>query len=1234
MNNHTHNEQLLRGDCTIPLHSTTLKLQLIDCYEHDTNTVNKQYQICLFCITTQSLSVCVKINNYFPYFYVKVPPDEQYEYFVYTLQSDRQIKNKIHDIYQVQKRLFEGYREDNDTFVKLCFNQLRHYNATKWYIMKHTNYTICDTGIPPMLKLFHENDIKTSGWIEVRNFHPIFSKSNYFSSCQYEIEVNNNKDIIPLNDCEEIGPILIASFDIETSTNSMTNFPIFTNKNDKIVQIGTTVRKFSDDDFHIKYIATLGECDNIDGAIVQRCETETELIITWTNFMRKLDPDIITGYNIFGYDYQYIFERAMSLNLVTNICNLSRIKTPLSDVELTIMNGYNFSHEITGKAPQTDEIEENKQEINDNDDNNKNNDNDDDDNYNNNNNNDDDNNNNKNNKEDNEQDNISNNNSFKSSSSHQYILNKIYERKISKFDCIYVRTIGRVNLDLLKYCQENGDRLSSYKLDNVAKHYGLAKGKDDMPYKRIFEIYRNGTSKDKKQVAEYCIQDCNLCNELITKLNVIPNCIGMSSTCYIPLNFLFIRGQGIKIYSLLLKECNEEDYVIPYKRDKKPQFFRGGEVLTANKGFHSYPVSVLDFASLYPSCMISHNLCVSTKLTRDQIATLNLNKDQYNTVEWMEKLSAHYIINMLCSSAPYYYKLLNTYPILRTIFKYDYKVAKKQNITSQTTLQNIENLIGRYFNERNIKFFDDFGIDYDNIRLVEEEDNEYVLKMVKRYYFIKACSSRNSSNGDNSTNNSNNDDNSSNGDHINHKDHRGIIPKILQKLLNKRNETKKLKSKYERCNPFLSKIYDGLQLSYKITANSVYGQLGANFGAFSDLDVAASCTATGRQLLQFAQNNILKFFYKSDAVYGDTDSVFIKFDLKYHDKNCSNHYTLLPIKFKQILQIMTKNKVYTEFAECKEIINSNCTNNDDALIHDKNDLIAYNDDKNRNDIIAYNNDKNGNICYIYAPCNCTYITNNDDALMENIRLAQIADQFITSLLPYHKKIDENGKKVGVHQLEYEKTYQPLILFAKKKYVGKLYVDNPNKWKIDSKGIVLTRRDNCKLLKIIYNECMNNLLNNDINNAIKALDNALNQLLNNHYQLNDFVITKTLKAVYKNEKQPHCMLAKRVQKRDPGNAFKINERIPYCFIEIKKNSSNNASQLQGDMVETPEYIKQHHLKLNFGYYIQKQLMIPILQLFEIVNKKQEAKTIFQNYLRKYNNKKNGLQPINKFFIKKN
>ena len=111
---------------------------------------------------------------------------------------------------------------------------------------------------------------------------------------------------------------------------------------------------------------------------------------------------------------------------------------------------------------------------------------------------------------------------------------------------------------------------------------------------------------------------------------------------------------------------------------------------------------------------------------------------------------------------------------------------------------------------------------------------------------------------------------------------KGIIGTILRHLLGKRKETKK-RMKAEK-DPFKQGLLNSLQLAYKVTANSLYGSLGAKNCKIRFQDLAASTTAYGRKLLNYAREGLERTYgrgARSDCdaqyVYGDTDSVFVKF---------------------------------------------------------------------------------------------------------------------------------------------------------------------------------------------------------------------------------------------------------------------------------------------------------------------------------------------------------------------
>ena len=115
----------------------------------------------------------------------------------------------------------------------------------------------------------------------------------------------------------------------------------------------------------------------------------------------------------------------------------------------------------------------------------------------------------------------------------------------------------------------------------------------------------------------------------------------------------------------------------------------------------------------------------------------------------------------------------------------------------------------------------------------------------------------------------------------------GIIPAVLSDLLGARKSTKKRMNQEK--DDFKKKVLDGLQLAYKVTANSVYGQLGAKTSPIFKLELAACTTSVGRERLTVDATNGVEVwashngYEKPEVVYGDTDSVFVKFSRK--DKN-------------------------------------------------------------------------------------------------------------------------------------------------------------------------------------------------------------------------------------------------------------------------------------------------------------------------------------------------------------
>ncbi len=208
------------------------------------------------------------------------------------------------------------------------------------------------------------------------------------------------------------------------------------------------------------------------------------------------------------------------------------------------------------------------------------------------------------------------------------------------------------------------------------------------------------------------------------------------------------------------------------------------------------------------------------------------------------------------------------------------------------------------------------------------------------------------------------------------------------------------------------------------------------------------------------------------------------------------------------------------------------------------------------------------------------------------------------------------------------------------------------------------------MKDIYGGVIDILMKEqNIQKAIEFLKQSLQDLVDERVPMDKLIITKSLRSGYKNPKAiAHKVLADRIAARDPGNKPTSGDRIPFVYTV-----STNKKALQGEKIETPSFIVEHGVKIDYAFYITNQIMKPVQQLFALVleriwimqkkehstlrtfhkevetlkrtvdedkfsdkleqlrNKKVKA-MLFDDYLRETNNEKEGNQSIMKFFKK--
>jgi DNA polymerase delta subunit 1 len=154
----------------------------------------------------------------------------------------------------------------------------------------------------------------------------------------------------------------------------------------------------------------------------------------------------------------------------------------------------------------------------------------------------------------------------------------------------------------------------------------------DMPIEELFTIYdrtielkkdQDDTDifKDCVRIAEYCGRDAEIPLKIISTLKYLEGWIGLSRACNLHLEAIVNGGQQARVFAELSWRVKETHY-INFPETTWPQNstkYQGATVMNPIAGFYKDPVSTLDFQSLYPSIIITNNLCPSTLVNSPEL---------------------------------------------------------------------------------------------------------------------------------------------------------------------------------------------------------------------------------------------------------------------------------------------------------------------------------------------------------------------------------------------------------------------------------------------------------------------------------------------------------------------------------------------------------------------------------------------------------------------------------------
>jgi len=150
-------------------------------------------------------------------------------------------------------------------------------------------------------------------WVEVpHSKYHIIPQRDRQSNCQIEAYVNYRDLIAHSNDGEwaKMAPLRILSFDIECAGRK----GVFPEANqDPVIQIANVVTRYGEEKPFVRNVFVLDTCSLIVNTQIFEFDAEDKMLLAWRDFLEKVDPDVIIGYNIANFDFPYLLDRAKHL---------------------------------------------------------------------------------------------------------------------------------------------------------------------------------------------------------------------------------------------------------------------------------------------------------------------------------------------------------------------------------------------------------------------------------------------------------------------------------------------------------------------------------------------------------------------------------------------------------------------------------------------------------------------------------------------------------------------------------------------------------------------------------------------------------------------------------------------------------------------------------------------------------------------------------------------------------
>jgi|TARA_B110000238_G_scaffold199525_1_gene246819 DNA polymerase delta subunit 1 len=295
--------------------------------------IDDEHLVSIFGKTQEGKSVCVT-TAFTPYFFVKFPKGA-------TQKTAQEIFDVINRkcpeclvSYSVMKaKDVWGFQNNQEfAYMKIDFVNLAMRRRVDYFLKNAiaissgmVKLKVYESNLDPVLRLMHRTGIQSTGWLHTGDQ----CIRSYLANVDIDLYCNKWNTLKPV-ERDDIAPFVVASFDIECNS-STGKFPNANIIGDACFQIAVSLCKFGEDEPYEKVCLCYKKTE---GADVISFDTEREMLEAFQSYVQKKDIDILTGWNVFGFDFQYIHTRAHLVGCNPNFFKLGKLKDQVCEISI------------------------------------------------------------------------------------------------------------------------------------------------------------------------------------------------------------------------------------------------------------------------------------------------------------------------------------------------------------------------------------------------------------------------------------------------------------------------------------------------------------------------------------------------------------------------------------------------------------------------------------------------------------------------------------------------------------------------------------------------------------------------------------------------------------------------------------------------------------------------------------------------------------------------------------